>query len=983
MKLSQLAGPSLFTWAVAAFALLSCRYSCDALSIINTVPSTTRGWTPPFIIRSHRRRGERPFDTLLNFLSSNNDKVESLMHKDGHEHLTRDKYYHLSSTTSDCNFNNHHQLSRWNEIAQTFTSIDERGRRRNNLNKALSAAMMSMAIGMQPLLPACAHEYSITNNYERGVATTTTTIQSSSILFASSTTTSELRVKVDDTIATKKMVTEESAPSKSLSMGVKIEYTPEEIEMSIQAEKERLERMAQVDREAQLMKKEEEKQQQFLLAEEELKEQQLVNQKVEVETPTVATTDDTTKSVEQSPPPQQLPPRTTPSVQVVSPPPIIINTEKEELIKMLKDTSKTSKVTKQQQAPPSISPAVVVGQPVKSDDNNIVVMATDLVEELLHQIQLIGFGAVGAGLYISLNSKKGDGSSDTIVNNDGDSNKSPMPITSSKTESSSSPPPLTTTEQFKPIPPSAPPIYPTEIKLKKELRLLEDDLLELNKNLELLENDLYELNDDLESLQDDSNNVAPTDTAVSTASYLDSLAGSNQFELNNRSGVVGFQSSYLGSLGCAAPLEFGYEDSTTLMVQNNVDQASYYLSSVRDQEVEMKEVEESTTGNNQFELNRSGVVGFQSSYLGSLGSAAPLEFGYEDTTTSMVQNNVDQASHYLSSGRDQVEMKEVEESTTSPPPVSPFDARTGTGFDATSPTTVNSQRQIIETKSGRRLSINADIISDVHIDRPGQSSTSLKMFGTNYPRGRRSTHLYMSQNSDYEEEESLFPSTDALIEVLRQKKMEEDRRDAELRAQQQADVEVAMMAREEEEQRILAEQRQALQLEEQRMAAEVQRVREEDEQREREEQERILEEQRAKEEAALEMQLQMRMMAAEKKAEEEAMLEKFLLELRTKEEEAERRRQQEEAERLAAEQRANEEAELKARHEMRMKQEAEELLQIERSMSYLNDAMAQVDDRLDALSNCADGANLDIDDGIQYLNSAVSEIDSLLSEDDE
>eukprot|EP00986_Skeletonema_menzelii_P018724 scaffold26688_cov129-Skeletonema_menzelii.AAC.1 len=67
---------------------------------------------------------------------------------------------------------------------------------------------------------------------------------------------------------------------------------------------------------------------------------------------------------------------------------------------------------------------------------------------------------------------------------------------------------------------------------------------------------------------------------------------------------------------------------------------------------------------------------------------------------------------------------------------------------------------------------------------------------------------------------------------------------------------------------------------------------------------------------------------------------------------------------------------------MRMKKESEELFQIEQNMSYLNDALAQVDDRLDALNSYdAEVDYLDVDEGIQYLNSAVSEIDDLLSED--
>ena len=91
--------------------------------------------------------------------------------------------------------------------------------------------------------------------------------------------------------------------------------------------------------------------------------------------------------------------------------------------------------------------------------------------------------------------------------------------------------------------------------------------------------------------------------------------------------------------------------------------------------------------------------------------------------------------------------------------------------------------------------------------------TRLGMFGVrqHYPRRRQSTRLY-SQPSDYEEEPSMFPATSALVEILRRKKMEKDRLDAEIKAQQhqaeQETIEAAVLkARQEEEERFLAEQR--------------------------------------------------------------------------------------------------------------------------------------------------------------------------------
>eukprot|EP00985_Skeletonema_marinoi_P014780 scaffold7523_cov124-Skeletonema_marinoi.AAC.1 len=577
---------------------------------------------------------------------------------------------------------------------------------------------------------------------------------------------------------------------------------------------------------------------------------------------------------------------------------------------------------------------------------------------------------------------------------------------------------------------------------------------------------------------------------VSKGSYLDSLPGGNQFELK-RSGT-GFQSSYLARLGGAAPLQFDYGDSSTTNAPSETDQhqndeakeipslppplpfpssdemspteansqrqiidtesglpptdiasastvsAGSYLASLAGSNQPLQSSYlgglggylDSLSGSNQFGLKRSGTA-FQSSYLGGLrAGAAPLEFRYVGSSPTLEEDytpnydNVDQRS-YASPETDQYQNNEAEALPPVPPPQS------CSSSDATSSTTSNAQRQMFQTSTGKRMRIDTDVVSDVNVDRAAppflrQSPTRLQMFGIKHPRGRHSTRLYMSQQSD--EEESLFPSTDALIEVLRRQKMEKDRRDAEYRAQQQ---------------------------QEQRLADEEQRAREEAEQRAREEEERLRLEQEAKEDAALQMQLQMRMMAAERKAEEDRMMEQVLMEQKAKEEEAEklrlqkeeverladerRQREEEEAklreweekeerllleekakeeaemkefeERLVIEQRAKEEAELRARREeeerlqseqrardeaklkqqqheeeMRSRREKDQLLQIEQNMSYLNDALAQVDDRLGALNNDQSEAEveyLDIDEGIQYLNSAVSEIDSLLSEGDD
>lgn len=805
----------------------------------------------------HQRRNRGTLNTSLNPSCDENIGTDKASSANVGNLCREELHWHLCSTTpltQTCIPSAPHIMDfnffGWNDIVQ------------NRLLSIVSATI----IGMHPL-PACARDYNIMsglNNYQSGAVAITpsrgSTIQSSSLLSSSSS--SGMRVKIDDTINYNPPY---SSSTKQLSMGVKMEYYPEEItEMKRQAERE---------------------QQQLLL------EQKMAEDKA-------AAAAVAAKIVEQ-PPQQQQVPTTLPSVQVVDQSTqqrqSKINTEEEEYVKMLSETSTTSAV-KTKPALSAVSQVAV--KPINDDDDDV--KANEANNEKLFQV--IGVGAVGAGWINLIISKRGNDRYDI----DGVCEDSILVRT---------------------------PTPPPELGLDQVLGFLENDL-------EVLENDIYELNGDIDLLQDQGKNLPSADVTFaatgSTGSYLDSLSSSKK---------------------------------------------------------------------KQFDSNRPGM-GFQSSYLGGLGGAAPLEYDYKD----------------------------IEEVS---PPSFPSSASYTTSL------TANSQRKT----------------------HPVRSSTRLPMFGVNHPRrGRHSTRLYLSHPSDYEEEESMFPSTDALIEVLRRKKMEKDRRDAELRSRQQAEQEAkeaaVSKARREEQERFLAEERASfialkMKREEEERLADEQRAREEAEKRAREEEERLLAEQRAQEEAALRMQLQMRIMAAEKKAQEEAMImeekakEEEMEKLRQQNEEAERsaaeqRRQREEAilkawedeeerllqeekakeeaemklfeERLAAEQRAKEEQErllslerakeeivekFKHQHEqehwaaverakkevmMKLKQEKEELLQIDQNMSYLNDALAQVDDRLDALNNYIYDAEEDyidiIDDGIQYLTSALSEIDSLLSEDD-
>eukprot|EP00984_Skeletonema_dohrnii_P032824 scaffold27640_cov84-Skeletonema_dohrnii-CCMP3373.AAC.7 len=602
------AAPSLLWVAVA----LSYGHGSDALSITNVVSSRRLALTSSFLPHHHHRRGGRILPTSSLNLSLidkheeswSDEEDKSLLRETGNGNLCSSAPLFANTkypSASDMNFNN--DLFGWNEIVQSIISSEQQ--RATNLNKLLCTAMMSLAIGMQPL-SAFAHDsnniMSDGWNYQQDAVTTISNnnaIKSSSILSAS-TASSEMRVKIDDTINNKKPPSESTSPPNSkLSMGVKVEYYPEEIEMKMQAEREQLERMAQAEQEEEQQKVDVVEREQQLLREKEQKEKKMVEDKAAAAAAAVvssaATTSTTAKVVAQ--PTQQVPPPTLPSVQIAestkqppqTPPSPKINTEKEELIKILRDTSTTSKITKE--APPPLSQV--------ADTNNNDLMMNEVDQKQLQLFQVVGVGVLGAGLVNSINSKKGNGDD---YNSTEDNNNPPLLPSSSTSEPSS--PPLVKLKS--PKPPSEPPIPPSDATLNKVLGLLEDDLQELNKNLELLENDLNELNTDLDSLQDeDGDSNLPSAggasaTSVSKGSYLDSLPSTgSQFELK-RSGA-GFQSSYLARLGGAAPLEFDYSDTTTKMEEDyasaydNVDQTSDASSGVDQYQIdEAKELPPTT-----------------------------------------------------------------------------------------------------------------------------------------------------------------------------------------------------------------------------------------------------------------------------------------------------------------------------------------------------------------------------------------------------
>eukprot|EP00984_Skeletonema_dohrnii_P017220 scaffold7799_cov94-Skeletonema_dohrnii-CCMP3373.AAC.4 len=746
------ATPSLL-WAAVA---LSYGHGSDALSITNVVSSRRLALTSSFLPHHHHhRRGGRILSTLSLNLSSldkqeeawNDEEDKSLLQEEGKGHRSLCSSEPLFANTkypsaSDVNFNNN--LFGWNEIVHSIISSEQQ--RATNLNKLLCTAMMSLAIGMQPL-SAFAHDSNNISsdgwNYQQGAVTTISNnnaIKSSSILSAS-TASSELRVKIDDTINNKKPPSESTSPPNSkLSMGVKVEYYPEEIEMKMQAEREQLERMAQAEQEEQQQQQKIDavEREQQLLREKEQKEKKMVEEKkaAAAAAASSAATTSTAKVMEQQP--KQVPPPTLSSVQIAentkqqpqTPPSPKINTEKEELIKMLRDTSTTSKITKE--APPPLSQV--------ADTNNNDLMMNEVDQKQLQLFQVVGVGALGAGLVNSITAKKGDGDDN---NNSSEGDNNPPLLPSSSTSEPSSPPLV---KLKSPKPPSEPPISPSDATLNEVLGLLEDDLQELNKNLEILENDLNELNTDLDSLQDeDGDSSLPSGggasaTSVSKGSYLDSLPSTgSQFELK-RSGT-GFQSSYLDRLGDAAPLEFDYSDTTSKMEEDyastydNVDQTSDASSDVDQYQIDEGEELPPTTdvtasataavsrgsyldslpdgnqsptppsfqssnvpsaggssaatvskgsyldslpGGNQFELKRSGT-GFQSSYLARLADATPLEFDYGASTTTCASSD------------DQYQIDEAKELPLVPSPTS------FSSSDTTYPATA--QRQIIETKS--------------------------------------------------------------------------------------------------------------------------------------------------------------------------------------------------------------------------------------------------------------------------------------------
>ncbi|KAL7456179.1 hypothetical protein ACHAWC_007694 [Mediolabrus comicus] len=886
---------------------------------------------------------------------------------------------------------------------------------------------VAIELAIQPPLPAFAHEINgellLSNNQAMA-----STIKSTSIIASSADTTTSLGVKFNDDISDKSQ--EEGVDTTKISMGVKMEYDEFEIEQRIQdaAEQQKLLQQKQ-SQEEQIIEKERLEKEKSKMAEDKV---------APVATTAAAVSTTNALKIED----QQL---TTPPPPVQSkvdekpqqpPPSSIVNAEKEQLTKMLREVSTTT-ATKTKLNLPSLSQ--------QSDIANKDVIINNGNSQQPQLFQIIGATALGAGFINLFTTNKGTGAKmkksgsgsgggkknknissfaapssvdrndnppvafdglsctefkleklkmnedqksadmgasylDSLTNrqlnnlstgNSGGGGGTGMPTYLGTLSSSvTAPPPSSTNSQVKS--PTPPPLARNDF-----LNLLENDLQQLDQNLESLESELNDLDVDLDLLSS-SDGASSTAVAVSAGSYLDSLGAST---------------------------------TTT-----NTVSAGSYLDSL---------------GNNGRLVSDPSRNGFQQSYLGTLGGARSLE---------IESNNADATSN-------------------------------------------NARRTTIETQSGRRLSVSAEIVSDFKVYRGGysdQSSTRLGMFGArqHYPRCRQSTRLYLSQPSDYEEEPSMFPATSALVEILRRKKMEKDRLDAEIRAQQQQAEQEAieatiLKARQEEEERFLAEQRAsflALKLkeeEEERLAVEEERAREEAEMRAQEE-ERLLIEQRAQEEAALNMQEQMQRMAAEKKAQEEAEEERrqaqeeeeerLLAEQRAKEE-AELRAWEEEEERLLVEERAKEDAEMKMfderlAAEQIAKEDAEsrgneeaastavssgsyldslashdpnnvspgsylnsragknqfdsnrsafvggmqsylgnleqvhladvpnaidederQLSEIDQSISYLQEALVDVDFRLDDLNF------YDIDEGVEYLNSAISEIDSMLTED--
>eukprot|EP00986_Skeletonema_menzelii_P014908 scaffold10578_cov158-Skeletonema_menzelii.AAC.1 len=311
-----------------AAVVLSC--CCDALSITHVVSSRGTALLKSSSSPPHHHRLKTSSSLKLSSLDQYDD--ESSAGKADHEDklLPRVESYaprnlHMKyplAASDDINVNN---LFGWkNEIVQNFLLKEQQ--RTKNFNKAICATAMSVVIGMQPLSSAVAtdsNNISIMSdngfNYPQGplittIATTSSNnnlVKSSSSILASS---SELRVKIDDTINSKKSSSSESNSNK-VSMGVKIEYYPEEIEMKLQAEREVLE---EKKKKAQLLEREEqekidvEREQQLLLlakkAQEETKmmEEKLVQEKeaaaaaAALAASSVATAPLTGKVVEQS-----------------------------------------------------------------------------------------------------------------------------------------------------------------------------------------------------------------------------------------------------------------------------------------------------------------------------------------------------------------------------------------------------------------------------------------------------------------------------------------------------------------------------------------------------------------------------------------------------------------------------------------------------------------------------------------------------------
>ena len=889
--------------AAAALLICSLLHYSDALSppaISNNYFKSASLHTKRLATVSSRRHSfDRQSKLTVSYLNNNDDESNDNDSR-GHKILQqRDdglcdncslsynqqaKIHPSSLCAQDDENNSNNNIFGWNDNNIVSNLI-------NRSITLLLAMGVTVGVAIQPPLPAFAHEINgelLSNNQA-----TANSIQSTSIISSADTTTS-LGVKFNDDIINKSQ--EGGVDTTKISMGVKMEYDEFEIEQRIQdaAEQQKILQQKQ--------SQEEQKKEQIIEKEGLEKEKSRMAEDKVASAAAVSTTKTVKIEDKQLPSTPPLPVQTKADEKQLQtpppPPPPIVNAEKEQLTKMLREVSTTATKTKSNL--PSLSQ-----QSDNSNKDDVIKETNNGKSNQQPQLfQIIGATAIGAGFINLFTTNQGTGAKmkkkssdrsgkknknissfappssvdrnnnppvafdglsctefkleklkmnegqksagmgasylDSLTNRQlnnlstgkGGGGGTGMPTYLGTLSSSSvtAPPPSSTNTQVRS--PTPPPLARNDF-----FNLLENDLQQLDQNLESLESELNDLDVDFDALSS-SDDASSTAVAASAGSYLDSLGASTS--------------------------------TTTTM---NAVSAGSYLDSL---------------GNNGRLVSDSSRNGFQQSYLGTLGG---VRGGYSD-----------------------------------------------------------------------------------------QSSTRLGMFRARHHHRRRlqSTRLYLSQPSDHEEEPSMFPATSALVEILRRKKMEKDRLDAEIRAQQQQAeqeaIEAAVLkARQEEEERFLAEQRAsflALKLkeeEEERLAAEEERAREEAEMRAQEE-ERLLVEQRAQEEAALKMQEQMQLMADETKVQEES-------ELSSREEEERRQAQEEEEERLFAEQRAKEEAELRAWEE-----EEERLLVEERAKE--DAEMKMFDERLAAEQIAkADAESRVNEESASTVVSSGSYLDSLASHD--